>query len=131
LVVFALYRIISAIGKLTTALWFIMLLSVAAVTIAALMHFDPALAFSYPEGTFKLGSPFYAGLGSGLVIAIYDYLGYNTVAYMGDELRDPGRVMPRSIIISILGMMAIYLCMNVAVVGALPWRQISQSESLG
>ena len=70
-------------------------------------------------------------MGAALVIAVYDYLGYNTVAYMGDELREPGRVMPRAIILSIAGIMVIYLCMNVAVVGALPWQEIAKSESVG
>jgi amino acid transporter len=70
-------------------------------------------------------------VGAGLVIAVYDYLGYNTVAYMGGELRDPGRVMPRAIIYSIAGMMLIYLCMNIGIVGNLPWQVIAASDSVG
>jgi amino acid transporter len=131
LAVVALYRNISAIGKLTTALWVVMLVAVGAVTIAAFTHFDPRLAFGYPEGAFRPEGHFFAGLGAGLVIAVYDYLGYNTVAYMGEELRDPGRVMPRAILLSVVGMMAIYLCMNIAVVGAVPWRDIAKSASIG
>jgi amino acid transporter len=131
LVVLTLYRNISAIGKLAAFLWVVMLVAVGAVTLAALSRFDPHLAFTYPDGAFRMDSRFFAGMGAGLVIAVYDYLGYNTVAYMGDELRDPGRVMPRSIVISIVGMMAIYLCMNVSVVGALPWREIAESKSVG
>ncbi len=131
LAVVALYRNISAIGKLTTALWFVMLIAVGAVTLAAFSRFDPRLAFEYPPGAFRPAGRFFAGLGAGLVIAVYDYLGYNTVAYVGEELRDPGRVMPRAILLSVVGMMAIYLCMNVAVVGAIPWEEIAKSESVG
>jgi amino acid transporter len=131
LVVLALYRSVSAVGKLAAALWIVMLLAVGAVTLAAFTRFDPRLAFTYPEGAFHLSGRFFAGMGSGLIIAVYDYLGYNTVAYMGDELRDPGRVMPRSILYSILGMMVIYLTMNVAILGAVPWQEIATSESIG
>jgi amino acid transporter len=131
LVVVALYRNISAVAKLAGVLWIVMLLAVGAVTIAAFSRFDPRLAFTYPEGAFHLSGRFFAGMGSGLIIAVYDYLGYNTVAYMGDELRDPGRVMPRAILYSIVGMMVIYLTMNVAVVGAMPWQEIAKSESVG
>jgi amino acid transporter len=131
LVVFALYRRVSAVGKLARLLWIVMLLAVGAVTIAAFARFDPHLAFTYPEGAFRLSGRFFVGMGSGLIIAVYDYLGYNTVAYMGDELRDPGRVMPRAILYSILGMMVIYLTMNVAVLGAVPWQEIARSESIG
>jgi amino acid transporter len=65
-----------------------------------------------------------------LVLAIYDYLGYNTTAYMGDELRDPGRVMPRSIIYSILAMMVLYLALNLSVVGSVPWQTVAKSTSV-
>ena len=131
LAVVVLYRSVAAIGKITTVLWIVMLVAVTAVTIAASLRFDPHLAFSYPQGAFRLDRPFFAGMGTGLVIAVYDYLGYGTVAYMGDELRDPGRVLPRSIVWSVLGMMVIYLGMNVAVVGAMPWQDIAKSSSIG
>jgi amino acid transporter len=131
LVVLALYRNVAAVGKLAGILWIVMLLAVGAVTVAAFTRFDPRLAFTYPEDAFRLSPRFFAGMGAGLVIAVYDYLGYNTVAYMGDELREPGRVMPRAILYSILGMMVIYLTMNVAVLGAVPWQTISTSESIG
>ena len=74
---------------------------------AGFSDFHPALAFTYPAGAF--GGHFFVGLGAGLVIGIYDYLGYFTTAYMGDELRDPGRTMPGSIIISVIAMMFVYL----------------------
>ena len=62
---------------------------------------------THPADAF--GSHFFVGLGAGLIIGIYDYLGYITTAYMGDELRDPGRTMPRSIIVSVIAMMFVYL----------------------
>lgn len=129
--VIALYRNISSIGKLTAVLWLIMLISVAGVIVASLTHFHASIAFAFPAGAFKLHGPFFAGLGAGLLIAIYDYLGYNTTAYMGAELRDPGRVIPGSIIYSILGMMVIYLLLNVGVLGVLPWQEVAKSDSIG
>jgi amino acid transporter len=71
------------------------------------------------------------GLGAALVVATYDYAGYNTTAYMAGELLDPGRVLPRSIIYSILVMMVIYLAMNVGVLGVVPWRELAGSKSVG
>jgi amino acid transporter len=108
-----------------------MLLAVGATIVASFTHFDPHLAFTFPKDAFHLHGPFFIGLGAGLIIAIYDYLGYNTTAYMGGELRDPGRVLPRSIIYSILGMMVIYLLLNVGVLGVMPWQQIGDSKFIG
>jgi amino acid transporter len=130
LIVAALYRRIESIRVLTTALWIIMLITVVTVIAACFTHFSPHLAFTYPAGAFRLDSRFFAGLGAGLLIAIYDYLGYNTVAYMGDELKDPGRTMPRSIIYSIFGMMLIYLTLNIGVLGVVPWHDVAKSDSV-
>jgi amino acid transporter len=129
-IVAALYRRIESIRVLTTALWVIMLVTIISVIAACLSHFSADLAFSYPSGAFHLDHSFFAGLGAGLLIAVYDYLGYNTVAYMGDELERPGRTMPRAIIYSIAGMMVVYLLLNIGVVGTVPWQAVSHSTSV-
>jgi amino acid transporter len=131
LAVFTLYRNIGAIEKLTNVLFIVMLVTVGLVIIASFTHFDARLAFSFPQGAFALGGPFWTGLGAGLLIATYDYLGYNTTAYMAAELRDPGKVIPGSIIYAILGMMLIYLSLNVGVLGVLPWQEVAKSTSIG
>jgi amino acid transporter len=128
---FALYRNIAAISKFTNFLWIIMIISVGGVILASFTHFHASTAFNFPTGAFHLSNRFFAGLGAGLVIAIYDYMGYNTTAYMADELRDPGTVLPKSIIYSILGMMVIYLAMNIGVLGVLPWQDAAHSASVG
>ncbi|HJP77963.1 MAG TPA: amino acid permease [Pseudonocardiaceae bacterium] len=130
LVVFALYRRIDSIRMLTNVLWVVMVITVAMVIIASLTHFHVSLAFSYPPGAFHLGGQFFAGLGAGLLVAVFDYLGYNTVTYLGDELVRPGRTMPRSIVYSVLGIMVIYLLMNIGVLGVVPWREVANSQSI-
>src|SRR5256714_4966421 len=129
-VLFALYRRIESIGLLTNILFVIMLLSIGAVIVAALTHFNPALAFNYPSNAFTLNGAFFAGLGAGLLIGIYDYLGYNTTAYLGAELRNPGRVIPWSIIVSILGIMVLYLALQIGVLGVVPWQGVAKSTSI-
>ena len=130
IVTWALYRGISSIAKLNSFLWIIMIISVGGVILASFTHFHASLAFAFPPGAFHPNKAFFTGLGAGLIIAIYDYGGYNTTAYMADELRDPGRVLPKSVIYSILGMMAIYLAMNIGVLGVLPWHDVANSTSI-
>jgi amino acid transporter/GNAT superfamily N-acetyltransferase len=129
LAVWALYRRIESIRTLTTALWIVMVLAVGLTMAAAYTRFDPRLAFEAPAGAWAPRA-FVGGLGAGLIIAIYDYGGYNTVAYMGDEIEDAGRVMPRAIVLSIAAMMGLYLAMNVGVLGAVPWQAVAQSKSV-
>ena len=128
LVTLLLYRRIESIRVITIALWVIMLLSVVGVSAAGFSDFHPQYAFTYPVDAF--GPHFFVGLGAGLILGIYDYLGYFTTAYMGDELRDPGRTMPGSIITSVIVMMVIYLILNIGVLGVAPWQEIAKSKSV-
>lgn len=126
----ALFRKIGQIGKLTTVLFVVMLVAVFSTIIAAYSHFSAAQAFDFTPGAFGSHGTFWAGLGAGLIIAVYDYLGYNTTAYLGGEMRDPGRTIPRSIVFSILGIMSIYFLLQIGVLGSLPLEEIKASTSV-
>jgi len=128
IVTWLLYRRIESVRAITVGLWVIMLVSVVGVAAAGFSHFNAAFAFAYPAGAF--GSRFFMGLGAGLIIGIYDYLGYNTTAYIGDELRNPARTMPGSIIVSVIAMMVVYLLLNISVLGVAPWQEIARSKSV-
>jgi amino acid transporter len=118
-----LYRRISSIVILTVSLWLGTLVTVLAVIVTGAMHFDPRIAFDFPPGAFSFSVGFFLGLGAAARIGIYDYLGYYDVCYIGDEVRDPGRVIPRSILISTAAVALIYLGINLAIIGVIPWRE--------
>jgi amino acid transporter len=117
-----LYRKIHSIAKLTIALWIGTLVTVLAVIVSGALHFNPRVAFDFPPGAFKFSLGFFLGIGAASRIGIYDYLGYYDVCYIGDEVRDPGRVIPRSILISTAAVAVIYLGINLSVIGVVPWR---------
>jgi APA family basic amino acid/polyamine antiporter len=55
----------------------------------------------------------------GLQAVIYTYDGWVGPLYFGEELRDPGRAVPRSMILGVLVVIAIYLLVNLAFVRVL------------
>lgn len=118
-----LYRRITFISRLTVGLWLGVLATTATVILAGIPHFDPKLAFDFPEGAFKVSGTFRFGLGAAMRIGIYDYLGYYDICYIGDEVKDPGRVIPRSIMISLIAVALIYFTMNLSIIGVVPWRE--------
>src|SRR4051812_43860778 len=130
LVVVLLYRKIGDITKVTTAFFGVMLVSILAVIIAAYSHFSAAMAFDFTPGAFAGGGAFWTGLGAGLIIAVYDYLGYNTSAYLGGEVREPGKTLPRSILVSIVGIMCLSLLLQIGILGAVPWQDVAKSSSV-
>lgn len=118
-----LYRRIDSIGTLTVTLWIGTLLTTLAVILTGAFHFDPAVAFDFPEGAFHFSTGFLFGLGAAARVGIYDYLGYYNICYIGDEVKDPGRVIPRSILISVLAVAIIYIAINLSIIGVVPWRE--------
>jgi amino acid transporter len=126
-----LYRRIDSVARLTNLLWVGMIVTVAVTIVAAFSHFSGHLAFTYPVGAWHLDGKFFTGLGAGLVLAIFDYFGYYTVTYVGDEVRDPGKTVPWSIIVSILAVLVIDLTMNIGIIGVVPWQVAEKSTTIG
>ena len=118
-----LYRRIHSIAAITVSLWIGTLVTVLAVIVTGALHFDRRIAFDFPPGAFNFSLGFFLGLGAAARIGIYDYLGYYDVCYIGDEVRDPGRVIPRSILISTAAVALIYLGINLSIIGVIPWRE--------
>ena len=118
-----LYRRIQSIEKITISLWAGTLVTVLAVIFTGATHFNPHIAFDFPPGAWNFSLGFFLGLGAASRIGIYDYLGYYDVCYIGDEVRDPGRVIPRSILISTAAVAVIYVGINLSIIGVVPWRE--------
>lgn len=128
LAVVTLARRITSLGTVTVTLWVGTLLTLLAVLATGLPRFDAHRAFDFPPGAFGFDKGFFLGLGSAALVAVYDYLGYYDVCYIGDEVRDPGRVIPRSILYSIAGIFVAYLLLHLSLIGTLPWRQMLNSQ---
>jgi len=120
-----LYRQITHIGKITVSLWIGALLTAGAVILTGATHFDPKIAFDFPPGAFNFSTGFLFGLGAASRIGVYDYLGYYDVCYIGDEVKNPGRTIPRSVIISVIAVAAIYIAINFSIIGIVPWRELT------
>jgi len=120
-----LYRQITHVGKITVSLWVGTLLTTGAVILTGAAHFDPKIAFDFPPGAFNFSTGFLFGLGAASRIGVYDYLGYYDVCYIGDEVKNPGRTIPRSVIISVIAVAAIYIAINFSIIGIVPWREFT------
>ncbi len=127
--VFLLYRKITIIERLGKWLWIGVMVTIAWVIFAGLTNFNPALAFDFPPDAFTLQPEFFLGLGSALLIAVYDYWGYYNVNFFAGEVREPGKTIPRSIILSILGVSAVYIVMNISILGVIPWREFMETAN--
>jgi amino acid transporter len=124
LAVFLLYRRITVIGKLSTIMWLVVMGTIGWIIVAGLTHFNAAQAFDFPSGAFTFSRSFFNGLGSAMLIATYDYWGYYNVCFLGDEVKDPGRNIPRALLLSILLVGGLYIVMNLSILAVVPWREM-------
>jgi APA family basic amino acid/polyamine antiporter len=125
--VLLLYRRITVIGRLSNILWVAVMGTIGWIIFAGLTHFNAARALDFPPGAFTLSRGFFTGLGGALLVATYDYWGYYNVCYLGDEIKDPTRNIPRALLLSILVVACLYLLMNLCILAVIPWREMLQA----
>jgi len=128
--VLLLYRRITAIGKISTVLWVIVLGTILWLIYGGATHFNASNLFSFPAGAWSFSWIFFAGLGHASVSAVYSYLGYYNVCNLGGEMKEPEKNIPRAIFISIIGIAVLYLAMQTSILSVVPWQEAQNSPFL-
>ena len=127
MLVMVLYRRIRVLGSVSVVFLVGVLAGCFWIVIAGLPHLNFGRVFDFPPDAFRMNWMFWAALGHATLYAMYDYFGYYNVCYLGAEIRDPGRVIPRAILFSIIAVAALYLSMNISILSVVPWREAQQS----
>jgi amino acid transporter len=120
-----LWRNVTALAKVTVFIWLVLLGAIAWVLIDGALHFRASVAFDWPEVTPSLGG----GLGQAMILAMYSYLGYYNVCYIGDEVKEPTRTIPRAIFISGALVCVLFTLMHLAMLGTVSWRSVPTEQA--
>src|SRR6185437_14630667 len=130
LVAFLLYRPIKTVGRLSVIMLAIVFTAMLSVIGAGLIHMNARMAFDFPPGAFHLTKPFFFGLASATLVAMYNYGGYSNITYLGAEVKNPTRNIPRAIVFSVFLVAILYLFMSVVIIGTVPWREAAVSHAV-
>jgi len=130
LVTAMLWRHIADVGRLAVVLLAVVFLTVGWVIVAGLFRFSPAQAFDFPPQAFRFDSDLLGKLGATSILAMYSYGGYNQVCNIGEEIEDPARTMPRSIVLSIVVVAALYMLMTTVILGMVPWQEARETRTI-
>jgi amino acid transporter len=125
-----LWRDIESIGRLAVVMLWVVLLTVGWVIVVGLFTFSPSMAFAFPPQAFDLNADLAVRLGAAAVLAMYSYGGYNQVCNIGEEIRDPARTVPRSILLSIFIVAALYMAMSIVILGLIPWQETANLRTV-
>lgn len=130
LITFLLYRPIKTVGRLSVAMLAVVLAAMFWVIGSGIIHMNAKMAFDFPPGAFHISKAFFYGLASATLIAMYNYGGYNNITYLGGEVKNPTKNIPRAIVLSVLVVAVLYLLMSVVIIGTIPWRDAAVSQAV-
>lgn len=123
LATFFVYRRITGVGRISKFLWVGVVATLGFVIVTGLTHFHSSLAFP-PGWSNAPAGGFLAGFSYALLISFYDYWGYYNVCFLGEEVAEPQKTIPRSMLLSIAIVAVLYIAMNVSILGVLPADEI-------
>lgn len=124
IVTILLYRKIEHIGKIGVLLWMGVIATLGWVIFAGISHGNFLQPLLEAKTNFALKTIASFVFGQACVKTIYSYLGYYNVCHLGGEIKEPGKNIPKSMFISIIGIAILYLAMNVSVASVIPWQEI-------
>ncbi len=102
------------------------LLAISGLGVAALFAGEQPLQL-VSEGA---GLPSLAAFASALLVLLWSYDGWSDISIVAGELRDPGRMLVRSVLISMAVLAACYVLVQVAVLAVLPLEEAAASTSV-
>lgn len=127
LVIFLLYRRITAIGKMATFFAVVSLLALLMAIAAGFANFQWARLVDVPPGAFDVTPKFWFGLGDASRRAIYAFLGYYNVCFIGDEVKNPSKTIPRAILLALAIVCVLYIALYATALGSLPWQEVMRT----
>jgi APA family basic amino acid/polyamine antiporter len=111
----------SAIQNVTSLLKTLAFLALAVAALAVAGDATSAQAARVPPAGMALLAAFVLSLQA----VIYTYDGWSATSYFCEEVENPGRDIPRSMIGGVLSVIAIYLLVNLAVLAVLPMSKLA------
>ena len=130
-ITFLLYRKIDSIGKIGVLLWSGVLLTLGWVIVGGIAHGNFLQPLKDINTDFSWGQLASFVFGQACIKSVYSYLGYYNVCHLGGEIKNPGKNIPRSMFISVIGIAILYLAMNMSVTSVLPWQDIREMSNTG
>jgi amino acid transporter len=125
-----LYRDIESIGRLAVIMLVVVLSTVGWVIVAGLFNFSLKQAFTFPPHAFQIDRDWMLRLGAASVLAMYSYGGYNQVCNIAEEIRNPTKTVPRSIVLAIFIVAILYILMSTVIIGMIPWQEAEKSRTV-
>ena len=119
LVTALLYRNLSSVTRLAWVLFAGVMAALIGVIASGFVHAAATGGWHMPPSPTQSAGVALGGLAQATLIATYDYWGYYNITFLGGEVRQPERTIPRAILLSVVFVTAFYVAMNLAALPSL------------
>lgn len=113
------------------ALTLLKILLVAGLIIAGFTIGDGDFTNLRSTKSFQFDFEGWKSIGLSLMFIMFAFSGWNSATYIGSEIKNPGRVIPRSLLISTVVVTVLYLLLNLFFVYAIPPAQMVGEPEIG
>jgi basic amino acid/polyamine antiporter, APA family len=108
-------------------------LLVALKILALLLFIVVGAAALISSGNYSNYQPFFpygfSGVMSGAAIIFFAFIGFNTIAVMAEEIKDPEKNIPRAILFAFAVSTLIYIAVAIVAVGIVNWEALGSSSA--
>jgi APA family basic amino acid/polyamine antiporter len=116
------------LNLLGVRIWGAAQVAVVAIAVGALVAFSTWGAGSVSATRFAGFAPHGArGVLAATLLAFLAFGGFDMVAAAGEEITRPEHNLPRAILLTLIGVLGLYLAVSVVALGVLPWRALGAS----
>lgn len=129
LVMLLLYRNLGAVTRLAWVLFAGVIAALLGVIVSGFAHAAAMGGWQMPEAPLQPAAVALGGLAQAMLIATYDYWGYYNITFLGSEVREPERTIPRAILLSVLLVATFYVLMNMAALPSMRDAAVHVKES--
>ncbi len=114
LVTWMLYRRLSVITGMAWVLFGGVMAAIAGVIVSGFARAAATGGWHMPAAPALPAALALSGLAQATLICTYDYWGYYNICFLGAEVRQPERTIPRAILLSVFFVATFYILMNLA-----------------
>lgn len=93
----------------------------AVVVVTGARYFEVGAVMDAPAGL--------SGIVTAAALVFFAFTGFEQIATLSEETRDPTRTIPRAMLLAIALTAGLYVAVSVVVVSVLPWPELAKSEA--
>ncbi len=124
-------RGIKAGAWLSSAIVLIIMAGIAVLVIFGLLSPEADISRAFELNTEGLSTVSFSTIFTAMLAAFWAYEGWNSVGYLGGEIKEPHKNVPRSITLGLIAVITVYLLANIAYLSLLPMSALQSIHNTG